>query len=64
MNRFIFSDVNGKVDLSSTFGDAALLDKINSLMQQERRSILPSITKLLTLFETFDQEAEVLETFA
>ena len=97
-------DLKGKITLGE--GDEALKDKINSLVLQEKRSILLnladvpyidsaglgevvrtyttvsrqggqlklvnltkritdllSITKLLTVFETFDSEAEALKTY-
>ena len=97
-------DLKGKITLND--GDTALRDKINSLMQQDRRSILLnfggvpyidssglgevvrsyttvsrqngqlklvnltkritdllSITKLLTVFETFEDEASALKTY-
>ena len=98
-------DLKGKITLND--GDEALKDKINSLVQQDRRRILLNfaevpyidsaglgevvrtyttvsrqggqlklvnltkritdllaITKLLTVFETFDSEAEALKTFS
>ena len=98
-------DLKGKITLGD--GDEALKDKINSLIQQNRRRILLnfaevpyidsaglgevvrtyttvsrqggqlklvnltkritdllSITKLLTVFETFDVEADALKTFS
>ncbi|MCC7007267.1 MAG: STAS domain-containing protein [Acidobacteria bacterium] len=98
-------DLKGKITLGE--GDEALKDKINSLVQQDRRRILLnfaqvpyidsaglgevvrtyttvsrqggqlklvnltkritdllSITKLLTVFETFDSEADALKTFS
>ena len=98
-------DVKGKLTLGE--GDELLKDKINSLVQQERKSILLnlegvpyidsaglgeivrtyttvsrqggklklvhltkriqdllSITKLLTVFETFDSEQEALASFS
>src|SRR5437870_1771579 len=98
-------DLKGKITLGE--GDEALKDKINSLIQQDRKRILLnlegvpyidsaglgeivrtyttvsrqggqlklvnltkritdllSITKLLTVFETFDNEQEALKTYA
>lgn len=98
-------DLKGKITLND--GDTALRDKINSLMQQNRNSILLNfagvpyidsaglgevvrsyttvsrqggklkllgltkritdllmITKLLTIFETYDVEADALKTFS
>ena len=97
-------DLKGKITLND--GDTALRDKINSLMQQDRKKILLnlsgvpyidssglgevvrsyttvsrqsgqlklvnltkritdllSITKLLTVFETFEDEAEAIKTY-
>ncbi len=97
-------DLKGKITLND--GDTALRDKINSLMQQDRKKILLnlggvpyidssglgevvrsyttvsrqsgqlklvnltkritdllSITKLLTVFETFEDEADAIKTY-
>jgi anti-sigma B factor antagonist len=105
VNDVTILDLKGKITLGD--GDEALKDKINSLVQQNRRRILLnfadvpyidsaglgevvrtyttvsrqggqlklvnltkritdllSITKLLTVFETFDSEADALKTFS
>ena len=65
-------DLKGKITLGE--GDEVLKDKINSLIQQERKKLLLnltkritdllSITKLLTVFETFDVEQDALNSFS
>jgi len=105
VNDVTILDLKGKITLGD--GDEALKDKINSLVQQDRRRILLnfadvpyidsaglgevvrtyttvsrqggqlklvnltkritdllSITKLLTVFETFDSEQDALKTFS
>ena len=105
VNDVTILDLKGKITLGE--GDEALKDKINSLVQQNRRRILLnladvpyidsaglgevvrtyttvsrqggqlklvnltkritdllSITKLLTVFETFESEADALKTFS
>ena len=105
VNNVTILDLKGKITLGE--GDEALKDKINSLIQQDRKKILLnlgevpyidsaglgeivrtyttvsrqggqlklvhltnritdllSITKLLTVFETFDSEPEALKSFS
>ena len=63
-------DLKGKMTLGE--GDELLKDKINSLIHQGQKKLLNltkritdllSITKLLTVFETFDAEADALKSF-
>jgi hypothetical protein len=53
-------DLKGKMTLGE--GDELLKDKINSLLANSRKNL--SITKLLTVFETFDTEAEAIKSFS
>jgi len=105
VNNVTILDLKGKITLGE--GDEVLKDKINSLIQQDRKRILLNlgevpyidsaglgeivrtyttvsrqgghlklvnltkritdllaITKLLTVFETFDSEADALKTFS
>jgi anti-sigma B factor antagonist len=105
VNNVTILDLRGKITLGE--GDEALKDKINSLIQQDRKKILLNladvpyidsaglgeivrtyttvsrqsgqlkllnltkritdllmITKLLTVFETFDSEAEALKSYS
>ena len=65
-------DLKGKMTLGE--GDELLKDKINSLAMQGRKKIvlnltkriedLLSITKLLTVFETYDNEADAVRSFS
>ena len=65
-------DVKGKMTLGE--GDEILKDKINSLVLQGRKKLvlnltkritdLLSITKLLTVFETYDHEADAVRSFS
>jgi anti-sigma B factor antagonist len=68
-------DLKGKITLGE--GDELLKDKVNSLVNQGHKKIvlnladvpkritdLLSITKLLTVFETFDSENEAVRSFS
>ena len=71
VNGVTILDLKGKMTLGE--GDELLKDKINSLIQQDRKRLvlnltkritdLLAITKLLTVFETYDSETEALKSF-